>query len=310
MTTLVQVETPNAQGSVQMVPLSTVMIRTPPRISAISSPDIVQSAITGPIQRPAVSFASVSNAVLTDIIGRTLLGLGDIGISPEIVPSLLYKWHVWLKRMNDWVRHHAGRYPKQVDVPDTVLSADLYFASGKNVTSNPNLVPLGPLLPTEKNTFIRALQKGVSKCDASDDPNDLVSIVERMNKLSILAVGTTRAILDHIGVGSAPLTVARTATGSTAKKISETLETFEDEPSTYAKYRHPSLDRPRHNLRRYLQKCPFWVYTLFLMGLLYLFVTNFNDASAFASSSLPFTPGFMQGGAGEQWMPVIDISDF
>jgi len=140
--------------------------------------------------KPQTTFAPVSDKTISDIMSYVSLGLGDLQINEEAIPGMLYKWHTWLKRMNDWMKDNIDVYPKYLTLPAVRISADLYFLADPNYKEQlqqAKTAVLGPLLPSDLNTMQHALQKGLSTCAKATDI-DLVKFLTDVNKIAVYAI--------------------------------------------------------------------------------------------------------------------------
>jgi hypothetical protein len=246
-----------------------------------------------------VTFAPVSDAVISEIMSYVSLGLPEMGVAPDAIPSLIFKWHTWLSRMNKWMKEND--YIQILERPPVKVSANLYFLSNippndySSQAANAMTASLGPLLPVEQNTFGRSLQRGIAMRNTTNSKgsNDYVAFLTVVNRLAIHAVQTKSHVTRNSEV---PLI----------------------EPSV-------TKSAPKQNIRNGNRKgLPVWIWiVVLLLACVYVFVSRSptRSHSTPPSSSSPSSPSFILGpmvGGGtslpEQiqrtFDPVISISDF
>lgn len=282
--------------------------------------NIVQSETIGSTAQPKVTFSPVSEAVLTEIMGYVSLGLNEIGINSEAIPTMIFKWHTWLKRMNAWMKKNETEYPKFMSLPPVTITANLYFMA--NISPNDYvqqsakvaIAPLGPLLPTEKNTLINALKKGISTCgktygNASEKENSLTSFVNDLDKLATYAIQPQKESLEANMLIPIPH-VGKTTVNNTSSQI---LQYGGNEKSD-AMYEHFTGIDDEYDDNSYVKKnyttnrfkFPIWVWVGLLMCIIYFYVKrgNMQNLSALGSANGP-----MIGGSND-FQPILNISDF
>jgi len=289
---------------------------------ATLDPSVVQSAVTGSTSTPKMTFSPVSSAVLNEIMGYISLGLTDLSIDAKNVPILMYKWHTWLNRMNTWMKENEKIYPKFLTLPQVSVPANLYFMSGipmSNVskqTAEAKIAPLGPLLPTEINTMLKALQKGVDTCGktfegTSHKTKNLSSFLLDMNRIAVYAIQPQKGNLSSSMViapdnqtGNITLVPGKiTDVGNSRNdivlpipqvgvtKISSLDDDYEyDEElvETFAPQRGRAFTAPYTVQRRDKSKfnLPIWLWVTLLMVIFYYFVMTTGKSRRMTISDL------------------------
>lgn len=297
---------------------------------------IIPSAVVGSPVTPKTTFSPVSPAVLNEIMGYISLGLGEISIDPKQIPILLYKWHTWLNRMNKWMKDNEKVYPKYLTLPQVSVPANLYFmstiplegdSSSKQLTEA-SIAPLGPLLPTEINTMLKALQKGIRTCGDNFDresrtKKSLSSFLLDINKIAVYAIQPQNAKLassmtitpdadgeriilvpgqkpdpkrtSEIVLPMPPVGVTRMVQNPPqvlpvpTQKIPTLIETFEPSHG----YRFARIRKNK------VSNLPMWIWVAILMIILYYFVKpQYNDR---------FTTTMLHGGGAAPLMSISDL---
>ena len=329
MTTLIRTTPPSALSSQK----TKVMVSTQLPASSFAQPFetdpyFVQSSLTGsPDQQ--MTFAPVSDAVITEIMGYVSLGLSEIGMDPETVPMKLYNWHTWLSRMNKWMKNNEKVYAKYLTLPPVKVSADLYFMSE---TINPtraggraaNTAPLGPLFPTEKNTMIKALQKGLETCSANDNyqtaaqkRTNFTSFLNDVNKLAVYAIQPHRSdgkvsnmVLMPQGKGVRLTDTGISVPAALAKKRLPDEIPHLNEGELIENFGRRVYHRPRST--SLLSSLPLWMWVVILMVVIYMFVGTKDVMLGKSGSEASFVLGPMMARGSfpmRSFAPVISISD-
>jgi hypothetical protein len=242
------------------------------------------------------TFEPVTDAIISQIMGYVSLGIGELGIDRATVPAYVYRWHTWLKRMNDWMRKNRKIYPRMLQMPSIVVPANLYFlesfASQEEKTANVEIAPLGPLPPIEFNTFAHALRKGVDRCSEGgvDDKLQFLRLLRDVNKLATFAIEVNNRLVPRQSAGLKPLILENfsNANGNGGKGI--------------------------------LSSIPLWMWVMVLMLILFLLVKPNGIAGlgsagnrieyAMVAPSAAATSAFQGGKAHHSLNKIISISDF
>ena len=150
----------------------------------------------------SVTFRPVSASVITEVMGYTALGMSELGMNEDNIPYLLWKWHVWLKRMNRWMQENEAYYPsllldKKESELTQPLPISLYFHDPVDTAA------LAPLTPVDLNTMSSALSRGMKNND-NNDANIFGKFVKDVNMLAatiaIKAAGGAEIVNIEIGV--------------------------------------------------------------------------------------------------------------
>jgi len=258
--------------------------------------------------QPKVVFEPVNDTIITQIIGYVSLGLAELGTDPNSSPALLYKWHIWLLRMNSWMKRNRKVYPRFMNLPAVKVPATLYYLETIKEQSakiaNATLAPLGPLSPIDMNTLTNALRKGMEGCnDAEKEHNltELAGFVKDVNKLATFAIEPHRQETSSLSPVSLVLPqrdVAQLANTNTAV-------------TTDVVYPLPPLGRIVESFtgsggsrRNVFSNVPIWCWVAALMIIMYIFVSPAKEESYGQQDS------FMRGGSAQEFNKIISISDF
>ena len=292
-------------------------------------PSSAQATAAAP-STPKVTFAPVNDALITQIMGYVSLGLTELGLDASNAPNLIYKWHSWLSRMNDWMKKNKEIYPRYLDAAPVKLSADLYFmsnipAESEKIISTARIAPLGPLLPMDKNTMVRALQKGLLTCVNSSEvqaktSEDLLSFVEHVNKIAVYAiqpqnhsVGTSMLVAPSVDVMTGSVqsdaVVPLPALGKLSKQnVAAVVPVVRQQGDDVIESFGNTAFR-----RRSLSKNMFmmWFWIIVLMMIIYFFVKRSGSLSSEPVTQIEqFGPmGPIRGGSWNTYQPK-SISDF
>lgn len=262
-----------------------------------------------------VTFQPVASPILSEIIGYTGLGLADMGLSGPGVAAMLFKWHTWLTRMNDWMLANQKLYPKLIDMPDVKIPSNLYFLGTvgpddwKKQIESAITTSLGPLLPADKNTLVNAFARGVRRSHSPNggDTSESMNLVNTygkfirdVNKLASYAVSPQKNPLATITkqLEMIPLPPV----------VKHVVETFTTSPFA-------DDERNRKSGNFGLKDVPLWVWVVAVAAILYYFNKNASSSSASyissggsATRNIPKITQWSKliGGSGK----VLDISDF
>ena len=207
------------------------------------------------------AFQPIDGHVLAEIFGYVSLGLSDNATVPAFeIPWLVYKWHTFASRMNQFLADRKNQVVQYLAQPPPQIPADLYFLSNTspsqrlNQLVNASTAPLGPLLPSDSNTLLNALQKGLQKCALNNDPGtsprmqQLIAYMQQLCKLAFYAVEPRRQ-QQYAVVKSSQIDVGRDASleqfgGIENLEQSDSLEHFadSDDLQDYQDYQDYDLD--------------------------------------------------------------------
>lgn len=159
--------------------------------------------VGGMLSETKTTFRPVNAGTLLEIMGYITAGLPDLGVSEGEVATLIYKWHTWLRRMNDWMRSNESRYVSILQMEDSAqaLSKEDHYLGGFGSLSaqaaNAESAPLGPLLPGDKGTLLNALVRGVGKTPGAGKRTEraLTQFIKDVDRLAAHLAPGSRLVL-------------------------------------------------------------------------------------------------------------------
>jgi hypothetical protein len=279
-----------------------------------------------------VTFEPVNETIITRIMGYVSLGLPTIGVNQELTSGMIYRWHTWLSRMNNWMKRNRSVYPRLMQLPDVKIPASLYFLESipsQNLkTANATNASLGPLSPIEMNTFLHALKKGTENCNAQHSENEynqetFTKFILDVDKLA------TFAIEPHYRFPQNTLVIPKS--DARIDYVDYVLSTDADTTTSILSYPLPPLTKLIENFvskakkiqKPILSLLPLWFWVLALMFIIYVYVkpnknnefnrnqfgTN-NNLDQIISSAASLTGGNGCNGHATELNKILSISDF
>lgn len=273
MTTLVRVQTK---------PPSAIKSSVKSRTFATLTDDLSGT----PTNYPKVTFQPVEESVINEIMGFVTLGLNDLNISEQFTPGLIYKWHIWLSRMNKWMKDNRQLYPKLLTLPDLTVPANLHFLSTIPATDSmqkqvelASTASLGPLLPADKGSLLNALSKGIDQIGSNHEQfiykqNMYGKFIKDVNKIAMYAIEPLKTE-NNIKLP----TVSTTTLPSVIKQI---VETFSGNGTTL------SADDNENNdvsLSSYIKSIPVWVWVAVLGIIFYLMNKSSHNSTQYGGGN-------------------------
>lgn len=290
----------------------TTVVRVSPHASMVNQTLALPASInevsqTASVVQRGVTFQPVPDSVINEIIGYVTLGLNKIGTRQSNTPDTIYKWHIWLKRMNEWMKENKDVYPKLMLNPTFKLPASLYFLAEISLmeiqekTNNASTAPLGPLLPSDINTFINALKKGLS--GSADESNSLlnsndttqqstsyVKFVENVNKIAYYAIGPQTLAVEKAASSG--------MSGSGATSIYDIPTLIP--PVVQHQTSFTRIIESFKDVQETTKNIPKWLWISILLVILYVYFKNSSTSSSLV----------MSGGSSNVGNVLYNISDF